>query len=205
MTVVMTAVMRSNRTLGQTELRAIIYDAAIRRFRTNGYARTTVDEIVALAGVAKGTFFNFFPAKLDVLKAYYDTIDAQAARCRAGMSAAAPLSSLRRYACAVEKIFLREGPLMLELIDAVAHEPAISRIDTESGAADAADFARFLLEVRRRGLIAADVDPEEAADAVLDLWSGSVRAWLGRPAKGSLGRLFHQRLKLLFHGLGYAP
>jgi AcrR family transcriptional regulator len=184
-------------------LRAIIYDAAMSRFRENGYARTSVDEIVALAGVAKGTFFNFFPAKLDVLKAYYAAVDAEAARCRSAMSAANPLTSLRRYASAVETIFLREGPLMFELIEAIAHEPAIRRMDTESGADDAADFARFLLEVRNRGLIAPSIDPDEAASAVSDLWSGAVRAWLARPHKGSLGRLFHRRLKLLFHGLGY--
>ncbi len=203
MTIVMTAVMRSNRALAQSELRSIIYEAAISRFREKGYARTTVDEIVAIAGVAKGTFFNFFPAKLDVLKAYYAVIDAEAARCRNTMNAATPLESLRRYASMVETIFLREGPLMFELIAAIAHEPIMSRIDAESGANDAADFARFLLEARDRGLIAAAVNPDEAADAVLDLWSGSVRAWLTRPVKGSLGRLFHQRLKLLFHGLGY--
>jgi len=199
----MTAVIRSNRTLAQSELRAIIYAAAIERFREKGYARTTVDEIVATAGVAKGTFFNFFPAKLDVLKAYYGRIDAEAARCRSTMNSSVPLDSLRRYAAAVETIFLREGPLMFELIDAIAHEPVMNGIDAESGANDASDYARFLREVRDRGLISASVDPHDAANAVLDLWSGAVRAWLVRPVKGSLGRLFHQRLKLLFHGLGY--
>jgi AcrR family transcriptional regulator len=199
----MTAVMRSNRALAQSELRAIIYEAALKRFREQGYARTTVDAIVATAGVAKGTFFNFFPAKLDVLKTYYGAIDAEAARCRARMNAAAPLDSLRRYASRVEAVFLREGPLMFELIDAIAHEPVMTRIDAESGANDAADFARFLREVRNRGLIAASVDVGAAANAVLDLWSGSVRAWLARPMKGSLARLFHERVRLLFHGLGY--
>lgn len=203
MTVVMTVVTRSNRVLPHAELRSRIYEAAVGSFRTNGYNATTVDQIVAIAGVAKGTFFNFFPTKLDVLKAYYHTIDAEAGKCRAKMDAKRPLAALRRYAISVERIFEREGRLMLDLFDAISREPVIAEIDTESGAADTADFASFLGAVRARGLIAPDVDLALAARAVLDLWSGSVREWIARPGKESLGDLFHARVSLLFHGLGY--
>jgi AcrR family transcriptional regulator len=40
---------------------------ALRLFRTNGYAQTSVDDIAKAAGIGRSTFFNYFPSKSDVL------------------------------------------------------------------------------------------------------------------------------------------
>lgn len=44
-----------------------IIDAALRLFSENGYEATTVADIAEAAGVAKGTFFNYFRAKEELL------------------------------------------------------------------------------------------------------------------------------------------
>ena len=88
----MTAVTKTNRGRPRTELRGAIYQAALTLFREQGFARTSVDDVVAAAGVAKGTFFNFFPSKLGVMKAYYAAIDVEVADCRDRMDPAAPLA-----------------------------------------------------------------------------------------------------------------
>lgn len=49
--------------------RAEILDVALTLFRRLGYAATTVDGIVREAGVAKGTFYYYFPTKEAVLAA----------------------------------------------------------------------------------------------------------------------------------------
>ncbi len=45
------------------ETRRRIYEAAFKLFNDKGFDATTVDDIAALADVAKGTFFNYFPRK----------------------------------------------------------------------------------------------------------------------------------------------
>ena len=40
---------------------------SIELFRKNGYEATTIDEITKAVGIAKGTFYNFFESKRDVL------------------------------------------------------------------------------------------------------------------------------------------
>lgn len=47
--------------------RRALVDAAVRLFDEKGYAETTVAEIAAAAEVSTKTFFNYFPAKEEVL------------------------------------------------------------------------------------------------------------------------------------------
>jgi AcrR family transcriptional regulator len=53
---------------GKVERKERLYEAALMLFRTQGYEATTVDQITRQAGLAKGTFFNYFPTKDAVLR-----------------------------------------------------------------------------------------------------------------------------------------
>ncbi|MCP4716578.1 MAG: TetR/AcrR family transcriptional regulator, partial [Deltaproteobacteria bacterium] len=46
--------------------------ASIDHFTRNGFEKTSIEEITRDAGVAKGTFYNFFEKKEDVLLYYLD-------------------------------------------------------------------------------------------------------------------------------------
>jgi len=64
----MTELLRGRREQAKLERRERIYEAALRLFRAQGYDSTTVDQITRHAGLAKGTFFNYFPTKDAVLR-----------------------------------------------------------------------------------------------------------------------------------------
>lgn len=49
------------------QLKERIFSEAIRLFKEKGYDNVTVEEIVQRCGVAKGTFFNYFPKKEGLL------------------------------------------------------------------------------------------------------------------------------------------
>jgi AcrR family transcriptional regulator len=51
----------------RTSSAAVLADAAEELFLEQGYGRTTIDQIAARAGVSRGTFFNYFTAKSDVM------------------------------------------------------------------------------------------------------------------------------------------
>ena len=53
---------------GKVERRERLYEAALALFRSQGYEGTTVADITRQAGLAKGTFFNYFPTKDAVLR-----------------------------------------------------------------------------------------------------------------------------------------
>ncbi|MGW2418428.1 TetR/AcrR family transcriptional regulator [Streptomyces sp. NPDC001709] len=54
-------------------IRSRIYDSALELFTRQGYEQTTVDEITEAADVARGTFFNHFQRKEDVIAAWGET------------------------------------------------------------------------------------------------------------------------------------
>jgi AcrR family transcriptional regulator len=49
--------------------RRLIREQAMRLFREQGYAQTTIDQIAAAAEVSPSTFFRYFPTKEDVVMA----------------------------------------------------------------------------------------------------------------------------------------
>ncbi|MEU6241982.1 TetR family transcriptional regulator [Streptomyces sp. NPDC047024] len=61
-------------------MRDALVEAAFRLFLERGYDRTTVDDIVALAGVGRRSFFRYFPSKEDVVFPDHE-------RCLADMTA----------------------------------------------------------------------------------------------------------------------
>lgn len=56
---------RQEKKKAQTKER--IFQTALRLFLTQGFEKTTVEQIISEADIAKGTFFNHFPAKDAVL------------------------------------------------------------------------------------------------------------------------------------------
>lgn len=50
-------------------MRAVLVEAATRLFARQGVDATTIDEIVDLAGVAKGTFYNYFTDRAGIARA----------------------------------------------------------------------------------------------------------------------------------------
>ncbi|MCX7710881.1 MAG: TetR/AcrR family transcriptional regulator [Clostridia bacterium] len=51
-------------------VRLSIQDTTVRLFKEKGYENVTIDEITKSVGIAKGTFYNFFSSKLDILMAW---------------------------------------------------------------------------------------------------------------------------------------
>ncbi len=57
----------SRRERKKLETHEALLEAALTLFREKGYDETTVEEITERADVAKGTFFNYFPSKEELL------------------------------------------------------------------------------------------------------------------------------------------
>lgn len=57
--------------------RDLIVETAIRLFSAHGIDAVTVDQIAAAADIAKGTIYNYFPAKEDIVVAFMVDVEAR--------------------------------------------------------------------------------------------------------------------------------
>lgn len=94
--------------------KAAIQEHALRLFREQGYAETTVEQIAAAAEVSPSTFFRYFPAKEDTVLT--DLVDRETFRVM--VNAPAELSPLEALKYAVAKVFrdATDEHLQLEMV-----------------------------------------------------------------------------------------
>jgi AcrR family transcriptional regulator len=111
----------------KAKTKAAIQEHALRLFREQGYAETTVEQIAAAAEVSPSTFFRYFPAKEDTVLT--DLVDRQTFQVM--VDAPAELSPLEALKYAVGEVFrdLTDEHLQLEMVrnDLIRSVPELRR------------------------------------------------------------------------------
>lgn len=164
-------------------MRDALVTAAFQLFLERGYEQTTIDDIVALAGVGRRSFFRYFPSKEDVvfpdhercladMTAFLDASGEEdepvqrvcdAARLVLRMYAENPAFSVQRYRLTKRVPGLRA----YELSVVWRYERAL------------AEYLRARFAGRRDGILRADV----IAAAVVAAHNNALRSWLRSDGK----------------------
>jgi TetR/AcrR family transcriptional regulator, transcriptional repressor for nem operon len=161
-----------------------LVDTAVRLFSERGYTAVSVADICDEADLKKGSFYHFFPSKLElVLEALdhygstYDKVVAQshdANLCARGqlrnMFEALRDNLWRRFECDGRTRGCPIGNLALELAD--REEPIRHKIEGIFGRLQAA-FEVVLTRGIERGEVAVD-DPHAAAEALIAMVQGAM-------------------------------
>ena len=121
----------------KAKTRAAIRRHALQLFRTQGYANTTIDQIVDAAEVSQSTFFRYFPTKEDVvLQDDFDDIFVEAFKLQpAGLS---PLQAMRS---AMRAVF---GELSREELDEERQRQALIMATPELRSRMLDDYGRTI-------------------------------------------------------------
>ena len=163
----------TKRKLQAEKSRNEIYDAAIELIRTTGFERTTIQAIIAKAGVSIGTFYHHFKSKDGIIEENFLRADAlftryleeEPAESREAPSTERILRYMDRYALLVRdvgvdlsqqlytcrnKLFLKEGrPMQVGLARIVAEGQARGDLIDTKGAAEICSY----LFIAARGLV----------------------------------------------------
>ncbi|MCX4767098.1 TetR/AcrR family transcriptional regulator [Streptomyces sp. NBC_01275] len=177
-------------------MRDALVAAAFQLFLERGYEQTTVDDIVALAGVGRRSFFRYFPSKEDVVFPDHE-------RCLADMTAFLALSDpahepVRRVCDAARLVLLMyaENPsfsvqryrLTKQVPGLRAYELSVVWRYERALAA----YLRTRYAGRRDGSLRADV----IAAAVVAAHNNALRSWLRSDGRGDASATVD-------HALGY--
>jgi len=195
------------RAMSKPFMRDRLVDAAFRLFLERGYEQTTVDDIVALAGAGRRSFFRYFPSKEDVvfpdhercltdMTAFLAEEDSgrdpvrrvcDAARLVLGMYAENPSFSVQRYRLTKRVPGLRA----YELSVVWRYERAL------------AEYLRTRFAGRPDGTLHADV----IAAAVVAAHNNALRSWLRSDGTGDAGAMVDRALQYVrqTYGPGAPP
>ncbi|MFJ8468596.1 TetR/AcrR family transcriptional regulator [Streptomyces swartbergensis] len=173
------------RPLGRRErskqrVRDRIYASALTLFAGQGYERTTIDQIAEHADVARGTFFNYFQRKEDLVTAWAearkrrlelcmeestksgdDDVTVHLERC---MEALAEFNeSEREITATMLQAWVKAGRPLLE-------EPYAGQV-----------FADIIEAGRRRGEVVSGIDPMRVGNILRDSYLGLLYRWSQNP------------------------
>jgi AcrR family transcriptional regulator len=198
---IMTQEPSSKREQGKLQRRERLYEAALALFRSQGYEATTVDQITRRAGLAKGTFFNYFPTKDAVLR-YMGTreIGRLGTTILSGSNGASSgVAKLKRLLTALAASLQGDRDLVCLIF-----RRGISVSELLAG--DAGGFSLqpmtslLLRQSQRAGEISAGVDPDMLAAALDALYLQQLVRWCEGEERHDLGERLSGIVDLLLFG-----
>jgi TetR/AcrR family fatty acid metabolism transcriptional regulator len=171
----------------KAELHQHIYTISLQLFRSRGYEGTSVDAIVKQAGIAKGTFFNYFKSKEYVILEWYrhlmtDTLDwAKSQEYKSAKHAILlPIEEMARRADA-------EPELIAAKVSSTYSSPLLGNEEKQFDDQMLSYFEQHIELGQQQGEIAPQYDSGLMASTILATISGTGYEWK------SLGRSFNLR------------
>jgi AcrR family transcriptional regulator len=177
-----------------------ILDAAAELFLKKGFENTTIMQIVERADIVKGTFYQHFQTKMDLLlelgrEGSAERVRMLIAEVRNGRSA---LDALEGYYRVLAQWFEAHPAIAEEVIVSAIrmHDPGSSTPESV-----AHDFTRLMLQIaRRRGEVRADVDVTSQAIVIGGAFTLAVIDWSRKPAAAILQRRFGACYRVFLQG-----
>jgi AcrR family transcriptional regulator len=179
--------------------------AAFELFLERGYEQTTVDDIAALAGVGRRSFFRHFPTKESVV---FPDHDRSLAEMRAFLDGCdgteEPVAAAGEAARIVLRMYVEDAPLSVARYRLTSSVPGLRAHELSVVRRYQWALAGYLA-ARWAGSPDGAVRAEMTAAAVVAAHNHALRAWLRSGGEGDPGRDFDAALALLRNAWAQDP
>lgn len=162
-----------------SDVRTATQDAALRLFAERGYDATSVDDIVAISGLSRSTFFRTFGSKEAVVFSDHDMLVDQVQRRLHTSPYRDPLAVVTDAVQVVLRHFIAEGDRARARYDLTSTVPALRERELLSSARYQRLFRHFLSE-SGDGTPESELSAEIAAASVVAAHNHVLRRWLRR-------------------------
>ncbi|MGW4488519.1 TetR/AcrR family transcriptional regulator [Amycolatopsis sp. NPDC004368] len=167
--------------VAKVETRRTLLDAARRIVLAKGYAAVGINEVLAAAGVPKGSFYHWFSSKdafgEAMMKSYFDDYFATMDRIVAHpeQTAAEHLMQYWQYFHDTQAADdCQGGCLVVKLGAEISDLSEAMRATTKAGTAAIVDrIAQMITEGIADGSLSVDDTPRATAESLYDLWLGA--------------------------------
>ena len=188
----------------RAQTRRKILDAAAELFMEHGFESTTMVQIVEKANIVKGTFYQHFQTKVDLLVAlgWRDSAERVRNLIDEVEQGASPLGVLQRFYSVMAQWF--------EAHTAIAEDVIISSIrlhdaDSSSPKSVSHDFTRLMLQIaQERGEVRADIAPATQAIVIGGAFTLAVVDWSRKPKPNKLQESCANCFRIFLDGVAAA-
>ncbi|WP_298552847.1 TetR/AcrR family transcriptional regulator [Streptomyces luteogriseus] len=182
-------------------VRERLYMAAVELFVEKGYDQTSIDEIAERADVARGTFFNYFQRKEDIIGAWGERRRAALVTGLEESGAFTPGSIARLQQCMAVLVRINQEEPRLTTAMLTAWVKAGRPILEEPYVAEV--FAEIVDSGMGRGELNPGMSPIGVGNVLRDVYLGALYRWASRPSDttGTLAEELQQILQLLLDGM----
>jgi mycofactocin system transcriptional regulator len=175
--------------------RAELEQTAFALFAAQGFEATTVDEIAAVAGIGRRTFFRYFPSKNDIpWGAFEDELDRMRVRLKACPPEVPLMDAIRIALIDFNRVAPAQVPLHRRRMELILRVPALFAHSTLRFTAWREVVAEFVAD--RTGRRPGELAPQAIAHAVLGVSVAAYEHWLDHPA-ADLGVLLDDAMRQL--------
>ena len=158
-------------------MKAQVSEMALDLFLENGYEQTTIDDICAVAGISRSTFFRYFPSKNDVP---WGTFEVELERMRARLKACPRdvqlMDAIRVALVDFNQVEPGQIPRHRRRMELILRVPALLAHSTLRFAAWREVIAEFVAD--RTGQRPDALAPQAIAHAVLGVAVAAYEQWL---------------------------
>ncbi|MGP8337397.1 MAG: TetR/AcrR family transcriptional regulator [Methanosarcinaceae archaeon] len=190
------------------ETKKKIFEIAGRLFKEKGFENTTVDEITKEAGIAKGTFFNYFPTK-EALLLYFGE-QKEVLICSIIENETTKNIPIREKIKNVLVFIAESCEKDKELTKLLLFESTRYMSHSCSGSGNCNDrfhrFAKILYDLLeesvKKGEIKSSIDIKKAAEIILGVHFHSLVIWLKSDDDISFSNNISEKIDIIFEGIG---
>jgi AcrR family transcriptional regulator len=192
---------RSRRETNKAAIRARLVAAGLKLAATRGYDATTVAAIAERAGVAKGTFFNYFPTKEALIVHHYEALFARVEE----LVAATPTLPARDWFVTLftqmAKLLTPERDLVVFVLSQAHRLRTVGALETKTEQRLKRLYGATISRGKAEGELSRDHESGAAATVLHAIWSTTLEEWAGSDGRLHLGRELARRVNLVFRGL----
>ena len=177
-------------------MKAQVSKMALDLFLDHGYEQTTIDDICAVAGISRSTFFRYFPSKEDVFASETSTaVDEILLALRQRPDDEAPWSALRHAMGPLVEHYATQTERAHRLAALAVVTPALATLNQEKQAR-----FRALIEPELARRLGSDPDdptdprPRALIASALGCLEAAVAAWIAGDGKQQLGQLLDRAM-----------
>ena len=190
------------RELKKREKRERLLNASLRLFREKGYEQTKVSDITRAAGVAKGTFFNYFPTKERVLLALGEQMLGRLGRVESNdiFQQKTTRGKVKAMFHALAAGLDADRELVKEMVYRGLRLPDL--VDNSRAQLDFRAMLVLLIEQgKRKNEVREDVDASFVADTLYTLYFQQIVIWCSKNFQTSLPDQLDRVVDLIFDGI----